>query len=344
MTIELVGQTIGNYKLTEVIGSGGMATVYKASQVNLDRWVALKILHYRDKTALSRFEREAKSIAMLRHRNILIVYDYGQDKDLPYLVMEYVQGGTLRDRLTGKPLDWLKAVMMILPIAEALNYAHTQGIVHRDVKPSNILMAQEDWPLLADFGLVKLSEDWQMEELTGTGVTLGTPAYVAPEQARAEAIDHRSDMYSLGVVLFEMVTGRLPFDYSNPNKVLLAHISETVPPPRQFNPDCPVGLERIILTTLEKLPANRYPDMSTVIRELRRMLTSTARWSIGEEAELRSTVGFQTVAVARERRMPEPTVPRSIPLPTTQNSRLFLPQYQKTLVLADKSFDNWANS
>ncbi len=158
MSTDLIGQTLGKYKLIEIIGTGGMATVYKAAQTNLERWVALKVLHYQEKVALVRFEREAKAIAMLRHRNILIVYDYGKENDLPYLVMEYVQGGTLCNQLLGEPMDWFKAVTLILPVAEALNYAHKQGIIHRDVKPSNILMAQEDWPLLADFGLVKLSQ------------------------------------------------------------------------------------------------------------------------------------------------------------------------------------------
>ncbi|MBN1220875.1 MAG: protein kinase [Anaerolineae bacterium] len=273
MAIDLVGKTIGGYKLVEKIGAGGLAAVYKAYQPNLERWIAVKVLHYQDNEALIRFRREAQAIARLRHRNIVIVYEYGEDDSWPYIAMEYIEGGTLADRLTGQPMDWAKVTNLAISIADALAYAHRLGLVHRDVKPSNILMAQEDWPLLADFGLVKLPDADFV--LTGTGVSMGTPAYVAPEQARGVAIDKRSDMYALGVVMFEMLTGRLPFNYPNPNKILLAHISEPPPSPRQFNPDCPTGLEKIIMTTLQKSPDERYSDLSIMSSELEDVLASS---------------------------------------------------------------------
>jgi serine/threonine-protein kinase len=270
---DLVGHTIGEYKLVELIGSGVMATVFKAYQVALDRWVAIKILHSKEEDALFRFQREARAVALLRHRNILIVYEYGEEGDWPYIVMEYVQGGTLAESLAKNRIEWPRAVNLIIPVAEALQYAHQQNIIHRDVKPSNILLPEPDWPLLADFGLVKVPTR-PGEIATRSGTSLGTPAYIAPEQARGVVVDHRADIYSLGVVLFEMIAGRIPFNHSNPNKLMLAHISEPAPSPRDFNPECPASLEEIILRALQKLPSERYKDMAEMIAALEKVALS----------------------------------------------------------------------
>lgn len=275
-TDNFIGQTVGGYKIVETIGMGGMATVYKAYESTLNRWVAIKILHHREKITLARFEREAKAIAQLRHRNILMVYSYGEQDGFPYMVMEYIEGGTLQDRLANRPLDLKQGIDLIISIAEVLNYAHSRGVIHRDVKPSNILLAQENWPLLADFGLVKLSEDWdEQDELTRSGTSLGTPAYVAPEQARGVEVDYRVDVYSTGVVLYQLVTGRLPFQYTNANKILLAHISEAVPAPREFNAQCPPNLEAVILKAMQKSPADRYDTMQDMADALRDVLKTT---------------------------------------------------------------------
>lgn len=249
-----------------------MASVYKGYQESLKRWVAVKVLYYQEGTSLARFQLEAKAIASLRHRNILIIYEYGEEEGLPYIAMEYIEGGTLEERLNGSPLGWRQVVNLSIPIAEALHYAHNHNIIHRDVKPSNILMPQEDWPLLADFGLVKRSDSEQ--SLTKTGTFLGTPNYIAPEQARDLVLDCRADLYSLGVVMFEMITGRLPFDYEIPNKILLAHVTEMPPSPRDFNPNCPVELEQVILKTLEKDRDDRYPDMQGLIDALEQILAN----------------------------------------------------------------------
>ncbi len=265
-----VGQTLGDYRLDELIGEGGMATVYKAYQHSLKRWVAVKVLYYQEDTSRVRFQREAKAIAALRHKNILIIYEYGEQNGNPFIAMEYITGGTLEDRLTGKPLDWRRVAELTIPVAEALHYAHSHGIIHRDVKPSNILMPQEDWPVLADFGLVKRFDD--EKGLTMSGMFMGTPSYIAPEQARDVKVDYRADMYSLGVIMFEMITGRLPFDYENPNKTLLAHVMEAPPRPRQLNANCPSQLEAIILKTLEKKPEDRYANLQEVVAALRALL------------------------------------------------------------------------
>ncbi len=265
MTLE--GQPLGDdYILEEMIGEGGMAVVYRASQKSLNRSVAVKILYYQEDNSLARFEREAKAIASLRHRNILIIYEYGEQDDMPYIVMEHVAGGTLEDRLTGAPLAWQQVVELSIPIAKALHYAHQHGIIHRDIKPSNVLMPQDDWPVLADFGLVKPAGEEQ--GLTMSGTFMGTPSYIAPEQARDIEVDFRADMYSLGVMMFEMATGRLPFDYENPNKILLSHVMEPPPHPQDINPDCPSSLATIILKTLSKAAEDRYADMQALIEAL----------------------------------------------------------------------------
>ncbi len=270
----LAGKTLGEYRLEQLIGEGGMATVYKAFQPSLNRHVAVKVLYYQEDTSRVRFLREAKAIAALRHRNILIIYEYGEQDNTPFIVMEYVPGGTLEDRLNGKPLDWRRMVELTIPVAEALAYAHSHGIIHRDVKPSNILMPQDDWPVLADFGLVKRSED--EKGLTMSGMFMGTPSYIAPEQARDAGVDFRADMYSLGVIMFEMITGRLPFDYENPNKILLAHVMDPPPHPTDLNPDCPSELEAIILKTLAKKPDDRYADVPALVAALRELLSQRA--------------------------------------------------------------------
>ena len=267
MVSKLVGQTLGDYKLKEVIGEGGMATVFKASQLSLKRTVAVKVLARSEATLIERFRREAKAIAALRHRNILIIYEYGEERELPFIAMEYVDGGTLENRLTGRPMDWSRVVTLIIPVCEALHYAHQHGIIHRDVKPSNILMPQEDWPVLADFGLVKRSNE--EKGLTLSGTFMGTPSYIAPEQARDLLVDARADMYALGVIMFQMITGKLPFDYETPNRILLAHVMDPPPNPRDLNPACPPELAEIILKTLSKSPDDRYADMQELVVALR---------------------------------------------------------------------------
>lgn len=266
----LINNTLGGYNLVQELGKGGMATVYKAYQPTLERWVAVKVLEPAyisdDSEVLARFRREARAVAALRHPNILTVIDYGEEEGLAYIVMEYVEGGTLKDRLRGEPFDWQRTLSLSVPVGRALAYAHEQGIVHRDVKPANILLPSEDWPLLADFGLVKLQQ--ARRALTQAGVILGTPDYTSPEQALGESIDHRADIYALGVVLFEMVTGQLPFKADRAFDMLLAHINEPPPSPRSLVANVPEAVEKVILKALAKSPDERYLHMSDMVNSL----------------------------------------------------------------------------
>jgi serine/threonine-protein kinase len=266
--MDLSGAIIGQYRIIEQVDRGGMATVYKAYQSNLDRYVAVKVLIpdlAEAKGFIARFEREAKAVARLRHRNILTVFDYGRQGEMFYLVMEYVSGGTLGGRL-GWPQDLTYAVSIVSQVGDALAYAHRQGMIHRDVKPGNILMVEEDWPLLSDFGVAKMVED--SLQLTASGATVGTPQYMSPEQAQGLTVDRRSDIYSLGVVLYEAVTGRLPFGTDSPMAVILRHINEPITPPHTLRSDLPKELERTILKALSKSPDGRYQRMEEFLADL----------------------------------------------------------------------------
>ena len=250
-----------------------MASVYKAYQPGLDRHVAIKVLpaqHALTPGFKERFIREARAVAQLSHPNILPIYDVGLKGDLSYFVMKYVPGQTLRDVL-GQPMDLFTVSNYIEQLAGALDHAHDHGIVHRDIKPTNILM-EDDWLLLADFGLAKIVMGSQ--ELTGTGAIVGTPTYLSPEQGEGKTVDHRSDIYSLGVVLYEMVTGRVPFDSDTPMGIIFKHIYEPVPSPRHHSPTLPVSIEQIILKAMAKDPADRFGSAGELARALRRQVHS----------------------------------------------------------------------
>jgi D-xylose transport system substrate-binding protein len=262
---DLTGQSIGRYHILEQLGEGGMATVYKAFDTRLERDVALKIIRI-DQFApamldriLKRFEREAKALARLVHTNIVHINDYGEQDGVPYLIMDYLPGGTLKQRL-GKPMPWQEAIHLLLPIAEALDYAHSLNIVHRDVKPSNILMTQRDQPMLTDFGIAKILESEETTGLTGTGTGLGTPEYMAPEQWTGQA-GPLADLYSLGVVMYELVTGRKPYTADTPAAVMLKQANDPLPQPRQYVPDLPESVENVLFKALAKKTEDRYQSM-----------------------------------------------------------------------------------
>jgi serine/threonine protein kinase len=244
-----------------------MATVYKAYQESLDRYVAVKVLlSNRDPQFAARFKREARAIAALQHHNILPIYDSGEQNSLLYFVMQYVDTGVTLHDMLGRPLAPIEALRLIAHVLNALEYAHTRGVVHRDIKPANILMPSPTWALLADFGIAKLLNDSQ--HLTMTGFIIGTAAYMAPEQASGKPIDARTDLYSIGIVLYEMLTGRVPFDAETPMAMLTKHVYEPPPPPRVLNPALSPLLETVLLRALEKNPNDRYQSASEMGTDL----------------------------------------------------------------------------
>ncbi len=269
----MIGQMLGPYKIIEQVGAGGMATVYKAYQAAMDRFVAIKVLPpnmAQDPQFTTRFAQEARTIAKLEHPFILPVYDSGNEKGTAYIVMRYMEAGTLGDLLNkGRP-DLRYSVRLIQRIAEALDYAHSQGIVHRDIKPNNILIDKNGQPYLTDFGIAKILES--AGNLTGSGI-IGTPSYMSPEQGQGMPVDARSDIYSLGVVLYEMVTNRLPFESTTPMGVMLKHIQEPLPPPSSIAPDVPPAIEAVITKALEKNREARYRTAGEFARALESAIT-----------------------------------------------------------------------
>jgi tetratricopeptide (TPR) repeat protein len=267
--MDLTGKTLGQFRIIEPLGQGGMASVFKAYQPSLDRYVAIKVLpaqHALTPGFSERFVREARAIAQLNHPNILPVIDFGQEGDLSYIVMKYVPAGTLKDKMD-HPMALEDVIRLVEGVAAALDHAHERGILHRDVKPSNVLLDEGDWVLLADFGLAKMMAG--DEGLTGSGVGVGTPAYMSPEQGQGKEVDARTDIYALGVVLYEMLIGQLPFDAETPFAIVMKHITEPLPLPTSLRADLPEAVERVILKALAKAPADRFATAGELARALR---------------------------------------------------------------------------
>lgn len=271
---DLVGQTLGRYKVVEEIGRGGMAIVYKAYEASLERDVAIKVLPLylaANKTFVKRFRREARSAAKLRHPNILEIYRIGRAKGYHYMAMPYIEGETLKDKLERAkgPLEFSAVWSIFQPLANALCHAHGAGLVHRDVKPSNVLLSREGEVFLMDFGIARAMEE---TALTVTGTTTGTPAYMSPEQGQGLEIDKRSDIYSLGVVLYHMLTGRVPFHADTPYGTIYLHVHEPPLPPRDLNRRLPPGVESVVLKALAKDSEHRYQSAAGMARDLERAI------------------------------------------------------------------------
>jgi serine/threonine protein kinase len=265
----LIGQTLGQYRVIEQIGAGGMASVFKSYQPGLDRDVALKVLppsFAKTGDFSERFVREAHAIGNLHHPNILPVYDSGQDKGYSYLAMRYIpNASTLADEMK-QPLQTERIIDLITQIGAALDYAHRAGVIHRDIKPSNVLM-DGDWALLSDFGLAKMVE--RSIELTDTGVGMGTPAYMSPEQGMGKKVDHRTDIYALGIILFEMLTGQVPHKAETPIATVMKRINEPLPLPRSLNSNIPEAVERVILKALAVDPEQRFDSAGEMAQALK---------------------------------------------------------------------------
>jgi serine/threonine protein kinase len=262
-------RTVGQYQIVDELGRGGMAVVYKAWQPALERYVALKVLpeyFQHDPEFLARFQREARAAARLNHPNIVTIYDVGEHAGIHYIAMEYLDGGSLRDRLSAGPLSLQEAQRVLAQLASALDYAHSHGLIHRDIKPANILFSSDGRAMLTDFGIARASDDAQ---LTRTGVLMGTPEYMAPEQAEGKSIDYRTDLYALGVVLYQMLTGQAPFRGTTPSATLHAVVYEPPPPPRQLNPGLPPAIEAVLLKALAKQPDQRFQQGAEMVAALR---------------------------------------------------------------------------
>ncbi|OGO33966.1 MAG: hypothetical protein A2Z16_15915 [Chloroflexi bacterium RBG_16_54_18] len=256
---DLSGKQLGQYKLDRRLGRGGMASVYKAYQPGTDRHVAIKILprdDMGDPNFLNRFRQEARIIANLEHPHILPVYDYGEANGYTFLVMRLVEGGTLADLLRGRPLPLERIGKTISQLAEALDYAHSRGVVHRDIKPGNILVDANGRCLLSDFGIAKMAVS--SPQYTVTGSFVGTPQYASPEQALGKDLDGRSDIYSLGVILYEMATGKVPYEADTPMGLVIKHVNEPLPAPSSVNPSLPPALESVIARSLAKDRRDRF--------------------------------------------------------------------------------------
>jgi serine/threonine protein kinase len=271
----LIGEQIGKYKIVGHIGRGGMADVYKARHPQLNRDVAIKVLNralVHSPEMLERFQREGRAVAALHHLNIVQVYDLDVLDGIYFMVMEYVSGETLAHRLNeirrrGERMPLHDVLDIIGAVGEALHYAHEQGMLHRDIKPANIMFRGDGSVVLTDFGVAKILN--VASDITASGAVAGTPAYMAPEQWTNDEPDTRSDIYSLGVVLYQVVTGELPFNAETPGRLMFKHISEPPPLPHKFYEDIPMELERIILRTLAKDPSERYQTAKELANDLK---------------------------------------------------------------------------
>ena len=271
---ELINRTLGHYHIIEPIGQGGMATVYKAYQSSLDRHVALKVLSpfYAKQLDLGeRFRREARAVAALNHPNILPIFDFGQEEQYSFISMRLIEGAhTLKSRMTATP-DLSHTAALVGQIAAALDHAHQQAIIHRDVKPSNVLM-DGSWVLLSDFGLAKMTKE--AAQLTPVGLTIGmgTPSYMSPEQGRGLDVDHRTDIYALGVMLYEMLTGEIPQNAETPIKIILKRVTEPLPSPRTLNPHIPEAVEQVVIKALALDPQERFATAGDMAEALKRAM------------------------------------------------------------------------
>ncbi len=283
------GQNLGPYQIRDELGGGGMSVVYRAWDPKLGREVAIKVLarqFTRDENYIKRFEQEAAVLAQLRHAHIVPLFDYGADRGYPYLVMPLVEGGMLAEEMRGRILPLRRVREVITQLGSALDYAHSRQVIHRDIKPANVLIDEQGNCLLSDFGVAKILAG-PAQVLTGTG-TPGTPGYMSPEQLRGDPIDARSDIYSLGVMLYQMTTGHLPFEADTPYGGALKALQTPPPSPQLLNEDLPDGVERVILKALEKDPDQRYATAGALVRALHKAIPDAPDPGTGSDTEVRT--------------------------------------------------------
>jgi len=333
----LIGKILGKYRIVAHLGSGGMAEVYKAYHPGLDRYVAIKVLHSflaNEEDFLARFQREARVVATFRHPNIVHVYDFDSDTEnhCYYMVMEFIEGSTLKTRLQELaqeeqvlPLD--EALRIAIAVTSALDYAHQHGMVHRDIKPANIMFTQDGQVVLTDFGIARMVNTTTM---TASGAMVGTPAYMAPEQGSRTG-DERSDLYSLGVVLYQLVTGTLPFEADTPLGVVLKHMNAPLTPPITLNPTLPPAVEAVIMRAMAKDPDNRYQTARELAADLERCAAGEPVEPIPPEIAMApATSGTMagTPAQGQVRQSEWPTLPSSSVTPPPQPAARARPKWR----------------
>ncbi len=310
------GQMLGPYRIIGQVGQGGMATVYKAYQPSMDRNVAIKVLPMQLASSpefVQRFKQEARTIARLEHPHILPVFDYGESDGTAYFVMRYLDAGTLKDRMqAGRPLSLNEIDRIFTQLTDALSYAHAHGVVHRDLKPANALIDSEGNLFLTDFGIAKILES-ASPRLTQTDAIMGTPAYISPEQAQSRPVDQRSDIYSLGIILYEMVTGSVPFVADTPLAIILKHVSDPLPLPSRVKPDVSAAIEQVILKALAKDPKDRFATAAEFMSAWKKALSQneTSR----QVASAIPTVLVQPETSAKETQVKPVAVPKPISRP-----------------------------
>lgn len=289
-----VGENVGPYRIIQQLGQGGMATVFKAYHAALDRYVALKVLHpafTEDPNFLARFQREARVVARLEHPNIVPIYDYAEHEGRPYLVMKFIEGETLKARLGRGSVESSEIGRIVAAVGAALSYAHQRGILHRDIKPSNVLLGNDGQIYLADFGLARIAQAG--ESTLTSDMIVGTPQYISPEQAMGrKELDEGTDIYSFGVMLYELVVGRVPFSADTPFSIIHDHIYSPLPLPSQLNASVPPEVERVLLKALAKERGDRYPDVAALVDAF------LSAWEEAAPAVLRPSASAEAASAA----------------------------------------------